>query len=136
MELSKNTFAKNNLTKSVRFITAIKITSKKYCNDKFNAPSILFAIMGDFENVNQSLTGYQRNAVSDIVFSKEKCDLIREFFVDIYNNDDVLLDFLNKKITTRSISLNRKLNKNKEDVLDSAKEIINEDLIYNLDFSF
>ena len=137
MDAHKNLFAKTNLTTSVRFITAAKITAKKFCNGNNNMSAILFAIMGDFDSANKLMTGYQRNAVADIAFSEDKCHQLREFFLDIYNDDDVLLDFLNTKITERSISLNRsKKGRNKEEVIDFSKQIINDDLLANLDLNF
>jgi len=136
MNAHKNLFAKSNLTKSVRFITALKITAKKFCNGNYNASAILFAIMGDFESANKSMSGYQRNAVADIAFSESKCELLRQFFTEIYNNDETLLDFLNDKITVRSLSINKPRKRTKEEVMDFSKEIINDDLLANLDFNF
>ena len=136
MDAHKNLFAKTNLTKSVRFITALKITAKKFCNGNFNAAAILFGIMGDFEQANASLSGYQRNAVADIAFSESKCELLRDFFTDIYNDDHTLLDFLNDKITVRSLSINKPRKRTKVEAMDFSKDIINDDLLANLDFNF
>lgn len=135
MNTTENLFAKSHLTDSVRFIAALKITAKKFCNGNFNASAILFGIMGDFDSANRYLSGYQRNALADIAFGSDKCDKIREFFVDIYNDDETLINFLDNKITERSISLNRNKNKrNREENLDISKEIINSNLLANLSF--
>lgn len=136
MDLHKNLFANSDLTPSVRFITALKITAKKYCNNNFNATAILFGIMGDYHNVNKALTGYKRNAVADIAFSEEKCHHLRSFILEIYNDDQLLLDFLNDKITLRSISINKVKARDKDEVINITKDIINTNLLANLDLKF
>lgn len=118
MGLEKIIFAKEHLTSAVRFVTALRITSKKYLNRNFNAPSVLFALMYDWES---NLTGDQRTGIASTVFSKETSHEIKEFFINIYNNNDCLLDFLNGNITDRYFTKLKKTEK----TFDQAHSIVN-----------
>ena len=99
MDLKDYLFAKKEIDSfSVRFVAALKIVSKKYFNGNFNAPAILFALLHDY---NDSLNGYQRNVVSNVTLSKETAHLAKEFFIEVFNNKEAMLDYLNKEISDR-----------------------------------
>ncbi|MDR2205814.1 MAG: hypothetical protein LBE36_06640 [Flavobacteriaceae bacterium] len=101
MEIEKIVFAKKHLSNLVRFTTALRLTSKTYMHGDFNAAGILFALTDPFDG---SINGYQKNIIAYTYFSEETAYEIREFFIDLYNNDDALLKFLNKRVSERYFS--------------------------------
>lgn len=136
MDLEKNLFAKEHLTPSVRLTTALKVTAKVHCNGNYNLTAIMFALLYNSDGVDKLLTGYQKNAAANISFSEEKCQMIRELFIDVYNNDEMLLEYLNGIITHRSITIyNKKRKLGKDDSIATVHNIINSDLLSDLDLS-
>ena len=127
MDLTKNLFAKKHLdSQGVRFVTALKITAKKMFAGNYNVPAILFALMSDYE---ETLSGYQKNTVSNATLSKESAHLAKEFFLEVYYNEEALLKYLNKEITDRWYRANvkkkrirtfRETHKEVEEVLKTA----------------
>lgn len=123
MDIKKRLFAKEDLSYSVRLITALKIVAKKFCCKNFNTPAILFTLVHDWEN---DLMGDQRGVVGDIAFGRERSHEIKEMFVKMYYDDEILLDYLNKKISDRYF-VRAKLRKTTEsEVNASVKVIIND----------
>ena len=100
MGLTKSLFAKP-LPKSVKLMTALKITSKTYCRGRFNLPSVFFALNHNYDNY---LTTHQMNAVCGTSYSRKTAYEMREFFIDVYNDEQLLLDFLNGEISSRYFS--------------------------------
>ena len=100
MGLTKSLFAKP-LPKSVKLMTALKITSKTYCRDRFNLPSVFFALNHNYDDY---LTTHQMNAVCGTSYSRKTAYEMREFFIDVYNDEQLLLDFLNGEISSRYFS--------------------------------
>ena len=119
MGLTKSLFAKP-IPKSVRLMTALKITSKTYCRDKFNLPSVFFALNHDYDNY---LTTHQMNAVCATSYSRETAYKMREFFIDTYNDEQLLLDFLNGEISSRYLSKLKSSSKT-EDETDALMNVI------------
>lgn len=119
MGLTKSLFAKP-LPKSVKLMAALKITSKTYCRDKFNLPSVFFALNHDYDNY---LTTHQMNAVCATSYSRETAYKMREFFIDTYNDEQLLLDFLNGEISSRYFSKLKKSSKT-EDETDALMNAI------------
>ena len=110
MDLKDYLFAKKEIDSfSVRFVAALKIVSKKYFNGNFNAPAILFALLHDY---NDSLNGYQRNVVSNVTLSAEKAHLAKEFFIEVFNDEQAILDYLNGTISDRYFKTKRRTDKN------------------------
>ena len=107
MGLTKSLFAKP-LPKSVKLMTALKITSKTYCRDRFNLPSVFFALNHDYDD---KLTTVQMNAVCGTSYSRKTAYEMREFFIDIYNDEQLILDFLNGEISSRYFSKIKKSSK-------------------------
>lgn len=107
MGLTKSLFAKP-LPKSVKLMTALKITSKTYCRDRFNLPSVFFALN---HNYDDHLTTNQMNAVCGTSYSRKTAYEMREFFIDIYNDEQLILDFLNGEISSRYFSKIKKSSK-------------------------
>ena len=74
----------------------------KYCKyffiGNYNTHAIVFAILLVY---NVSLNGYQRNVVSNVTLSKETAHLAKEFFVEVFNNKEAMLDYLNREISDR-----------------------------------
>lgn len=123
MEDFKNKlFAKEDLHHSVRLITAIKIVSKKFCHRNFNAPAIIFTLIHDNSN---SLSMEKKLGIGDIMFGQEKAHEIKEMFIKMYNDDSILLDYLNKKITDRFFVRAKKNAITKDEADTSVKAIIN-----------
>lgn len=107
MGLTKSLFAKP-LPKLVKLMTALKITSKTYCRDRFNLPSVFFALN---HNYDDNLTTNQMNAVCATSYSRKTAYEMREFFIDIYNDEQLILDFLNGEISSRYFSKIKKSSK-------------------------
>lgn len=107
MGLTKSLFAKP-LPKSVKLMTALKITSKTYCRDRFNLPSVFFALN---HNYDDHLTTNQMNAVCGTSYSRKTAYEMREFFIDVYNDEQLILDFLNGEISSRYFSKIKKSSK-------------------------
>ena len=96
-------------------MTALKITSKTYCRNRVNLPSVFFAL---HHNYDEKLTTYQMNAVCGTSFSRKTAYAIREFFIDVYNDEQLILDFLNGEISSRYFSQVKKT-KNEENETDA-----------------
>ena len=107
MGLTKSLFAKP-LPKSVKLMTALKITSKTYCRGRFNLPSVFFALN---HNYDEKLTTHQMNAIGGTSYRRETAYEMREFFIDVYNDEQLLLDFLNGEISSRYFSKIKKSSK-------------------------
>ncbi|WP_374440610.1 hypothetical protein [Epilithonimonas sp.] len=118
----KDLFAKEHLTKAVKIVTALKIVSKKFCNGNYNAPSILFAFLNDYKN---ELNSIQRSAVGNAYLSKDTAHEAMEMFEKIYNDESLILDYLNKDISERYFRRIRKREKNFDEVQASVSAIIN-----------
>lgn len=119
MGITKSLFAKP-LPKSVKLMTALKITSKTYCRDRFNLPSVFFALNHNYDDY---LTTHQMNAVCGTSYSRKTAYEMREFFIDIYNDEQLLLDFLNGEISSRYFSKVKKSSKT-EDETDALMNAI------------
>ena len=122
MDIEKRLFAKEHLTYSVRLITALKIVAKKFCSRNFNAPAILFTLVHDFDT---DLLGDQRKVIADIALGREKAHEVKEMFVQMYYDDEILLDYLNKKISDRYFFRAKKRTTTEDEVNASVKTIIN-----------
>lgn len=120
MDIKNRLFAKEHLTYSVRLITALKIVSRKFCSKNFNAPAILFTLIHDWDN---NLLGDQRAVVGDVVFSRDRSHEVKEMFVKMYYDDEILIDYLNKKISDRYF-VRAKTRKTTENEVNAAVKII------------
>ena len=100
MKITKSLFAKP-IPKSVKLMTALKITSKTYCRGRFNLPSVFFALNHNYDNY---LTTHQMNAVCGTSYSRKTAYEMREFFIDAYNDEQLLVDYLNGEISVRYFS--------------------------------
>ena len=122
MDLQENLFAKKDIDSfGVRFVAALKITSKKFFNGNFNAPAILFAVLSDYDD---TLNGYQRNVVSAVTLSKDNAHLAKEMFIDVFNDTDSMLKYLNKEISDRWYRMKRKPEKTFNDAQKEVESII------------
>ena len=130
MDLKDYLFAKKEIDSfSVRFVAALKIVSKKYFNGNFNAPAILFALLHDY---NDSLNGYQRNVVSNVTLSAEKGHLAKEFFIEVFNDEQAILDYLNGTISDRYFKTKRRTDKNVKTAQEEVNKVVEEALGINL----
>ena len=100
MKITKSLFAKP-IPKSVKLMTALKITSKTYCRGRFNLPSVFFALNHNYDDY---LTTHQMNAVCGTSYSRKTAYEMREFFIDAYNDEQLLVDYLNGEISVRYFS--------------------------------
>ena len=100
MKITKSLFAKP-IPKSVKLMTALKITSKTYCRGRFNLPSVFFALNHNYDDY---LTTHQMNAVCGTSYSRKTAYEMREFFIDAYNDEQLLVDYLNGEIRVRYFS--------------------------------
>lgn len=121
---TKHWFAKP-LPKHLKFITTLQI-----CADKFQPTSgnaIVYILMALTYSDSKEYNSFQKIAVSNIYFGDEKSKEIQQFFLDRYNNEDDLIDYLNKKITFRYFTRNK--NMQDEDTVNFAvKNILNNHL--------
>ena len=128
MGITKSLFAKP-IPKSVRLMTALKITSKTYCRNRVNLPSVFFAL---HHNYDEKLTTHQMNAVCGTSFSRKTAYAMREFFIDVYNDEQLILDFLNGAISSRYFSQIKKA-KNKENETDAImSDIFNNNDVFGM----
>lgn len=122
VDIKNKLFAKEDLLPEIRLVTALKIVSKKFCHRNFNAPAILFTLLWDFEI---EMASDMRMIISDLAFSREKSHEIKEMFIKMYNDDDILLDYLNKKISDRFFVRAKKKETTEDEANASVKAIIN-----------
>lgn len=118
MKITKSLFAKP-IPKSVKLMTALKITSKTYCRGRFNLPSVFFALNHNYDDY---LTTHQMNAVCGTSYSRKTAYEMREFFIDAYNDEQLLVDYLNGEISVRYFSKVKNTSKteNETDALMTA----------------
>lgn len=111
MKITKSLFAKP-IPKSVKLMTALKITSKTYCRGRFNLPSVFFALNHNYDDY---LTTHQMNAVCGTSYSRKTAYEMREFFIDAYNDEQLLVDYLNGEISVRYFSKVKNTSKTEND---------------------
>ena len=128
MGLTKSLFAKP-IPKLVKLMTALKITSKTYCRDKFNLPSVFFALNHNYDN---RLTTHQMNTVCGTSYSRKTAYEMREFFIDIYNDEQLLLDFLNGEISSRYFSKVKKSSKTEDETDAILTNIFNNNDVFGM----
>lgn len=133
-------FKTDDLTPAVRFVTALKLTQKIFAKRSagWSAPSILFALMDDLQGIRSNLSAAQRNAVGDTSYSKQTSREMVVSFVDIYNDDKFILEYLNRKVSNAGLRHNKKIGKGQykyDEAKDIAKEIFETDLLSNLELS-
>lgn len=139
MKRTDNIFAKDQLSKAVRFITALRITSSAFFKKGFSSPVILYALMNAIEesHIGSKVNSRQVSLVAGAAFSEQTTKEITKYFADTYHNDDLLIGWLNKKITSKGISKFDKVNDyTDEEAITTVKSIINDDLLSNLDLNF
>lgn len=123
MERKEKYFTKP-LDKQARFIAALRITSVAYINKGVHLPSVLFALLYDYDQDN--LNSYQKNIIANTTLAKDLAYDLREYFVKTYNDEDVLLDYLNKRVSKNYFSKLKERNKGKDEVDTAVKAIIND----------
>ena len=128
MGLTKSLFAKP-IPKLVKLMTALKITSKTYCRDKFNLPSVFFALNHNYDN---RLTTHQMKAVCGTSYSRKTAYEMREFFIDIYNDEQLLLDFLNGEISSRYFSKVKKYSQTENETDAILTNIFNNNDVFGM----
>lgn len=123
MERKEKYFTKP-LDKQARFIAALRITSVAYINKGIHLPSVLFALLYDYDQDN--LNSYQKNIIANTTLAKDLAYDLREYFVKTYNDEDVLLDYLNKRVSKNYFSKLKERNKGKDEVDTAVKAIFND----------
>lgn len=135
MDIEKNLFAKDHLTASVRMTTALRLTQKN-----FGISGVTVVIMALTDGLSESkkkLTHDQQCALVGISISDEKRYAMRKFFVTIYHDDEILIGYLNKEITRRSVKYYAKnVRYNNDEAQEMAKLIFQRDMLEGLDLSF
>lgn len=123
MEKKEKYFAKP-LSKPERFITALRVTSIAYMNKNVNIPSVMFALLYDYEKDER--TGYQKNTLCNTSVSKETAYELREYFVKMYEDEDLLIDYLNERVTKNYFGKLKRTHKDKDETEALIKSIFNE----------
>ncbi|MDY3326701.1 hypothetical protein PG299_02595 [Riemerella anatipestifer] len=131
------TFAKEQLTPAIRFIAALKATSKRFMPTKghsWSAPAILFGLMNSLEDYPTMLPARQKNIIAGTSFSKETEAEMRYWFLQAYNDEEFLLAFLNKQVSDASMRMYFRESDTDEEVSKKmVKDIIQSDLLNDLD---
>lgn len=122
MELRKKEFAKP-LNLQVRFMTALRITANRFYTD-YPVISVFMALLneplenedyGFSHNINQYLT-------------KDRYHEARCYFLEIYNDEDMIVSYLNKEITLKYFRRKPKKNMEKDMINRSVRNIINSNI--------
>ena len=104
--------------------------SNIYRNSKSTSFEILYWLNCDLDDVKISQT--QRLIISRVAFSKDKVMEMRALFLKLYDNNDVLTDYLNKKITKHYFFSHIKRPKDYKKTNDEVKKIFNDLNIFNI----
>lgn len=124
MKSTKNHFAKP-LDNFVKFVTAIRLTAMKYRHGRQG--SVLPIMMALCYERVEDLNAYQKIAVSKFFFGKEKSEEVVNFFLDRYEDEAGLINFLNKEVTFRYFRA-EKGKRDKTAANAAVKKILNEHL--------
>lgn len=100
MKLKESLFAYGSLSSKDKFITALRITSKRFARGAPNLSAVLYAIMEDY-NEERQFNSYQREALAGYGYSKEVGLEMKEFFLLTLKDDTLLVDYLNKEISAK-----------------------------------
>lgn len=117
------------LPKSVKFVVALQLTAQHYANSKYNIHRILMYLLGMDQ---EDLTEKQVRILTYYKASPEKVRLIKEFFCELYENENEICGYLNKEISKRYFRRNRKPGESDIDVV--VRNIVNENLAELIDF--
>lgn len=104
--------------------------SNIYRNSKSTSFEILYWLNCDLEDTVISST--QRLIISRVAFSKDKVMEMRELFVKLYENNDIILDYLNRKITKHYFFSHIKRPKDYKKTNDEVKKIFNDLNIFDI----
>lgn len=114
----------------VRVITAFKITGLALYDGKMPHLDFLFWFHYDFEK-NPLTTEQKRVLLRDRLTERSVLE-IKEYFLKIYNDEQLIVDFLNKKITKYYFTEKRRLTKSKDDINNNIKEIMDNTELFDL----
>lgn len=118
------------LPREVRFVTALQLTAAKYLSSKTNTHRVLMYLM---ENTETKISDEQYNAVNCYRASNQRINIIKDFFLETFNNEEAMIAYLNKEISIRYYKKNRK--PGDVGVETAVKNIVNENLGELLNFS-
>ena len=119
------------LPKLLRFFTALRITANLYRpKNRANAADILFLMLNqdEYMGVRPDLV----MAATGHALSVEEMSLVREFFTDVYGDEQLILDWLNGKINKFYFSKKKSLNKDRWKNNDVFNAIMEDNKLFGL----
>lgn len=137
MSKTDYTFAKEDLTPAVRFVAALKATSKRFMPTKghsWSAPAILFGLMSSLEDYPKLLPSRQKNVIAGTSFARKTEEEMRHWFLQAYQDEEFLLAFLNREISDASMRMYfRKTNTDEETSKMMVKDIVQTNLLDHIE---
>lgn len=127
MKLKESLFAYGSLTARDKFITALRITSRRFAKAAPNLSAVLYAIMEDFGE-DRVFNSHQVEAISGYCYSKKTGLEMKEFFLMTLEDEELLVDYLNKEISARYWRRER----SKKDAPDESQMLIDRIVSMNL----
>ena len=100
MKLKESLFAYGSLSANDKFITALRITAKRFCKGTPKFSAVLYAIMEDYKK-ERAFNSHQREVIAGYGYSKEVGLEMKEFFILTLSNETLLVDYLNKEISAK-----------------------------------
>ena len=70
--------------------------------------------------------------VSNVTLSAEKAHLAKEFFIEVFNDEQAILDYLNGTISDRYFKTKRRTDKNVKTAQEEVNKVVEEALCTNL----
>ena len=138
MKSSKKSVAKkydmeftSPLPKLLRFFTALRITANLYRpKSRANAADILFLMLNqeEYMGVRADLV----MAATGHALSVEEMALVREFFTEVYGDEQLILDWLNGKINKFYFSQKKTLNMDRWKNKDVFNAIMDDNKLFGL----
>lgn len=129
----KNNFAKqfeSPLPKLIKFFTALKITAKTYRGFRVcTNTDILFCLMREnYYGIEPALLAMSM----EHIIGNEETPKMREFFTEVYNDERLIIDFLNGKINRYYFARKKHLKKDKSETNNLMSTILSENGIFGL----
>lgn len=128
-EAKEATHFSSPLPKLVRFYTALKITSQLYRPQRSTPTDILFMLLreGYYDIRSENFMAAIGHAIGD-----GETDKMREFFTEVYNDEQLIIDWLNKKINQYYFAKKKKLKNGKDETWHIVNAIMQENGVFGL----
>lgn len=114
----------------LRFFTALKITAQIYRPNRLTPTDLLYHLLEEQENDN--ICPVSKMVATGSAFSQETKHKIKQHFTEIYQDETLIVDWLNKKVNKYYFSRKKNANKNTDEAQKTFETILQQNGVYGL----